>query len=228
MKRLPLVGLLCMALAAASAVAARPRPGTPDPAGKHTVEVQLDASEMPEMQDWCHKAQAAIEQSYPALAEQLIGDDYTPPSRIQLTFKRGNKGIAGTAGTKIIAYEGWFKAHPGDVGALIHEAIHVMQSYPKYDPPWLVEGIADYLRFWVYEPKAKRGSLDPAKIRYQDGYQVTGAFLAWAVKTHDKDLVRKLNSALDKGQYQEDIFREATGKDLKTLFEEFKGSLKKP
>ena len=198
----------------------------PVPVFKYPIEVHLDDAEVPEMKDWCRRSKEIIEQWYPTLAEILASDGYTPPRRINLEFKKGNRGIAGTSGSTITAYDGWFKAHPDDYGALVHEAIHVIQSYPKYDPPWLVEGIDDYVRFWVYEPSPPR-PLNPARIHYTNSYQVTGAFLAWLVANRDKDIVRKLNAAFRKGQYKSDLFKEYTGKDLDALWGEFKKSLEK-
>ncbi len=199
----------------------------PAAAAQVSVEVNLDFSEVPEMKDWCEKAKQQIEKWYPILAETLASEGYTPPRKINLTFKKGSKGIAGTGGTNITCYDGWFKAHPDDVGAVIHEAIHVVQSYPQGSPSWLVEGIADYMRFWIFEPKTPKRPLNPDRIKYQDSYQVTAAFLAWLVQTCDKDIVKKLNAACRKGQYKDELFKQYSGKDLDTLWDEFRQGLRK-
>lgn len=191
-----------------------------------SLQVDLEISEVPEMNEWCERSKQVLVKWYPTLVEALKIEGYTPPHRVRLIFKKDMKGVAGTSGTRIVCAARWFKAHPDDVGALIHELVHVIQSYPKYDPPWLVEGIADYVRFWVYEPNVKQRRLDPARIRYQDSYRTTAAFLAWLVKTQDKEIVLKLNKACRKGQYKEALFKEYTGKDLNTLWEEFKNSLR--
>jgi hypothetical protein len=197
----------------------------PVPVFKYPIQVRLDCSEVPEMKEWCERARDLVEQWYPVLAEYLASDLYTPARRIGLTFKKGDKGIAGTGGSNITAYSGWFKAHPDDYGAIIHESIHVIQAYPRGTPGWLVEGLDDYVRFWIYEPQTPRRRLNPERIRYQDSYQVTAAFLAWLVETQDKDIVKKLNAASHKGQYSDGLFKEYAGKDLDTLWEEFKKSL---
>jgi len=195
------------------------------PTLKYPIQVVLDASEVADLKDWCQRARDLTERWYPIIAETLSYEGYRPPRRIDLVFKKSDKGIAGTSGTRIVCSDGWFRAHPGDVGAIIHEAIHVVQSYPKYDPVWLVEGIADYVRYYVFEPDSKRRPLDRNRIRYQDGYGTTAAFLDWIVRTHDKDIIRKLNKALRTAQYNEALFKECTGKDLNALWEEFRGSL---
>jgi hypothetical protein len=102
----------------------------------------------------------------------------------------------------------------------------VVQSYhSRSNPGWLVEGIADYVRFWVFEPQTPKRRLNPDRIKYTDSYQTTAAFLAWAVQKYDKDLVTKLNAACRKGQYKPDLWKEYTGKDLDALWEEFKQGL---
>jgi hypothetical protein len=200
------------------------------PTFKWPIQVVLDANEVPDMIDWCNRAKDLAEEWYPVIAETLSYEGYYPPRRIDLTFKKGSRGIAAAGGNRITCYEGWFKAHPDDYGAVFHEAVHVVQSYKKPVPGWLVEGIADYMRFFIYEnPPGPRIRLDPARIKYTDSYRITGAFLNWVTQTYDKDLVPKLNKACRKGEYKPELFKEYTGKDLDALFDEFKQSLtKKP
>ncbi|HEX2972395.1 MAG TPA: basic secretory protein-like protein [Tepidisphaeraceae bacterium] len=132
---------------------------------------------------------------------------------------------AGTGGNNIACSAPWFTEHPDDVGAIIHELTHVAQSYPQYDPVWLVEGIADYVRFWVYEPADKRPKFDPQTINYRDGYQAVGGFLAWLEGKYDRDIVTKLNKACRDSQYKDQLFKDYTGKSLDELWTEFKASL---
>src|SRR5436189_2063268 len=46
----------------------------------------------------------------------------------------------------------WLKKNPDDIGMLAHELTHAVQAYPKADPGWLTEGIADYAR-QLYGPQ---------------------------------------------------------------------------
>jgi hypothetical protein len=89
-----------------------------------------------------------------------------------------------------------------------------------------VEGIADYERFFKYEP-GKLGPVNPNRARYDGSYRVTAAFLAYLIEKHDKEIVRKLNAALRAGQYTEELFQGLTGKSVKELGEEWRTSLKK-
>src|SRR5262249_35793740 len=119
----------------------------------------------------------------------------------------------------------YFKSHPNDFGAMVHETVHVVQSYGgRRLPGWLVEGIADYERFFKYEP-GKLGPIDARLARYDGSYRVTAAFLAYLTEKYDREIVRKLNAALRGGQYREDLFKELTGKTVKELDAEWRASL---
>ena len=63
--------------------------------------------------------------------------------------------------SRIEAAADWFKKRPEDTGALIHELAHVIQSYPKYYPVWLVEGIADCIGNSV----EREGKLIPLEVK---------------------------------------------------------------
>jgi len=56
---------------------------------------------------------------------------------------------------------------------------------------------------------------------------VTGAFLAYLVEKYDKGIVGRLNAACRRSAYKPEMFKESTGKDLDTLWEEFRQSLRK-
>jgi hypothetical protein len=84
----------------------------------------------------------------------------------------------------------------------------------------MVEGVADYIRWHVFE-KPQLPKVDPSRNSYDDGYRVTGAFLAWAGNTYNKALVRRLHAAMRGGAYDDELFTTFTGKDLPTLWAEF-------
>ncbi len=155
------------------------------------------------------------------------------PVRIVVTYGYG--GVAATSGagfgsdpkTPVIEVSAKYAlAHPDDLGMIVHEMVHVVQSYPKYDPVWLVEGIADYVRWFYYEPADKRPHPNPAKVTARDSYRTTGAFLFWASNKYDVNLVPKLNAALTTNTYQESMFKDSTGKTLDELNLEWLDSLK--
>jgi hypothetical protein len=113
------------------------------------------------------------------------------------------------------------------VGSVIHELVHVVQQYKtRGNPGWLVEGIADYFRWYHFEPSAHRPQLrNPAKAKYTDSYQTTAGFLEYVVKNHDHELVVKLNAAMRQGQYHRDLWKEYTGMTAQELWNEYVQSL---
>ena len=200
--------------------------GVPAAEESAPVRVTVDTSEVPDLAPWGAKARALVEEWHPKIAGILKSDGFTPPSRVRLVFKKNMKGVAGTSGDTIAIAADWVRRHPDDLGMVVHELTHVVQAYPKSDAGWLVEGIADYVRFFHYEPGTDLGPLE-AKARYRDGYRTASRFLAWVERTHDKALVRKLNAALRTSRYDPRLFKDYTGKDLDALWADFVASSKK-
>jgi basic secretory peptidase family protein len=94
------------------------------------------------------------------------------------------------------------------------------------NPGWLIEGVADYERFFKYEP-GKAGPVDPDKAHYDGSYRVTATFLDYVSEKYDKELVRKLNAHMRAGDYSDNLFKDLTGKTLKDLDGEWRESLRK-
>ena len=68
---------------------------------------------------------------------------------------------------------------PKDVGAMVHETVHCVQLYRgRGNPGWLVEGVADYVRFFKYEGGNIGIKLTPERAKYDASYRVTAAFHA--------------------------------------------------
>jgi hypothetical protein len=194
---------------------------------KHPVEFILDVSDAPEMREWAQKAARVCEHQYDMICDELRSDGFKPRTTITMALKNDYKGVAAAGGGKITGSVKYFKANPGDIGAMVHETVHCVQNYrTRNNPGWLVEGIADYIRFIKYEPGVLR-PLTPEKAKYDGSYRVTAAFLAFVSDKYDKDLVRKLNQAMREGEYKEEIWRVLTKKPLATLGEEWKESLKR-
>jgi hypothetical protein len=195
---------------------------TADDQGKApSVKVVVDVTEAPDLAAWAGEAKQLVEKWHPIITDLLPGDRFTPPSEVKLVFKKDMKGVASTTEATITVAANWVKKHPDDYGMVVHELTHVIQAYPSSDAGWLVEGIADYVRFYHFEPKTKLGPIDPARESYRDGYRTTAMFLAWIERTHDKAIVRKMNDALRKSEYSYDLFKKCTGKSLDRLWADF-------
>jgi hypothetical protein len=183
------------------------------------VKVAVDTTAAPDLADWGVQAKALVEKWHPLIADLLPSPGFTPPTEVKIVFKKMN-GVAYTAGDTIVIAADWVREHPDDLGMVVHELTHVVQHYPhNRGAGWLVEGIADHVRFYHYEPKTVLRL--PRRASYRDGYRTTAMFLAWIEKTHDKDVVRKLNDSLRKGDYKDELFKTLTTKGLDELWADF-------
>jgi hypothetical protein len=192
---------------------------------QYPVEFVIDVSDAPEMKDWAEKAAATCQRAYPMINEELKVEGYKPARLITMALKSDYRGVAATSGTHIVGAVKFFTDHPDDVGAMVHETVHVVQNYRgRRNPGWLVEGVADYVRFFKFEP-GNLGRIDAQRAHYNGSYRVSAAFLAFLVEKYDKGIVRKLNQLLRAGEYREETFRELTGKNLEELDDEWRATL---
>ncbi len=185
--------------------------------------IEIDVTDAPEVKPWAEEVRKLAAEWFVNIAQILDTDNYKPPKTVTLTFKKGIDPPAYADGKGITIKVEWIKAHPEDFGIVIHEMTHIIQSYNRTprDTGWLVEGIADYVRWWRYEPETPRPHIDKEKGSYRDAYRTTAAFLAWAVGKYDRQLVRKLDGGLRHGNYTADIWEKSTGKKLDDLWAEF-------
>ena len=189
----------------------------------------------PELRQWVAQTLEPIcVQWYPKLVAMLPSEGYTAPSTVRIVFQRGD-GVAYTAGTTVTCLSPWFDGNlQGEAaGAVIHELVHVVQQYPQgrgrhRNPGWLVEGLTDYIRWFLYEPVLRKIPLNPDRIRYTDSYQVTATFLKYVLEQYDPELVRVLNAAMREGRYSGEFWRERTGRTIDELWAEFTDSLREP
>ncbi len=167
------------------------------------------------------------ERAYPMINEELKSDGFKPPRLVRMTLKSSYDGVAMAGGGRITGSVRYFKDHPDDVGAMVHETAHIVQRYrTRGNPGWLVEGIADYVRFFKYEP-GKIGRINANRARYNGSYRVTAAFLAYLTEKYDRELVRKLNKVMREGEYEAAIFKQLTGKNLQDLDKEWRATLRR-
>jgi hypothetical protein len=190
------------------------------------LKITVDTSQAPDMEKWAAHVKALCDKTYPLIWAQLGAPGFKPPAAITIVFE-DKDGVAWTAGTQITCCTEWFKQHPDDYGAVIHELAHVVQSYHRRVPGWVTEGIADYVRWFKYEPAKRRPHVNPQHAKYTDGYQTTAAFFDWIVRTKDKAFIQHLNTAARAGKYNDEIFRTYAHKPVDELWSEFIASLKR-
>ena len=163
---------------------------------------------------------------YPTICSDLAAPGFLPPTKVLLEFDPSYEGVAATGGTHIHCALAYFRKNPKDVGAIVHELVHVVQQYPKYDPVWLVEGIADYERFYKFEPVERRPHPTAKHASYAEGYRTAAAFLDWTQRTYDPQLVSKLNTACRESRDTNAVFLQCTSKPLDELWVEYSKTLK--
>src|SRR5436190_4607447 len=121
----------------------------------------IDVSLAPDLQDWAQtKLLPICDEWYPTIVKMLPSDGFAAPEHFTVQF-RGDMGRgtpAATRGTRISCNIGWFRRNlSGEAaGAVVHEMVHVVQQYGAArrtnpnaapNPGWMVEGIADYIRW---------------------------------------------------------------------------------
>ena len=209
-------------------------------AGDGKYEITLDTTETPDLTAWVDKELVPVVQEwYPKLVAMLPSEGYTAPKRVTITIRKDMQGVAATSGTRINCAANWMRRELNReaVGSVLHELVHVVQQYGRArrtnaaaarPPGWLVEGIPDYIRWFLFEPES-RGAEIPARnlerTRYDASYRVSANFLNWVVNHYDKDLVRKLNAAIREGKYSEALWKEYTGHTVEELGEKWKAEL---
>ncbi|HMS54426.1 MAG TPA: basic secretory protein-like protein [Fimbriimonadaceae bacterium] len=207
--------------------------------------VVIDVTDFPEGQAWANEAKALVESWYGKVTQLLAtagkdpitgtkkGEPFQSPKEIRLVFKKDLNVPAHASGGTITINGKWITQRPDDLGMVVHELVHVVQQYPnsRNKPGWLVEGIADYIRWWRYEPELHAGpgrtKVDPEKAKYTDSYRTTAVWLAYCSRKYDMRLVPALDKAMRDREDPLPLFKSVTGKDADELWKEFVESLKR-
>jgi hypothetical protein len=207
-----------------------------------TYQITIDTTETPDLTDWAHQDLApVVRQWYPKLVKLLPSEGYEAPKQVSITFSASMRGVAATGGTRVRCAASWFRQNlQGEAkGAVVHELAHVVQNYglarranpqATRTPGWLVEGICDYIRWFLYEPQARGAEITSRNLeraRYDASYRISGNFLNWVTETYCRDLVQRLNAAARAGRYHEELWKTATGHTLQELGDEWKAAMEK-
>lgn len=193
----------------------------------------VDITETPDLAEWVHAELAPVLQAwYPKIIKLLEGDQADAP-KVQIVFSADMTGVAATSGTQVQCAAKWFRQNlKGEAkGALIHELVHVVQRYKhgyQRAPGWLTKGIADYVRWFLYEPQSHGAEIaerQRAAARYDASYRVSAHFLNWLVTTHNPRFLPQLSSALHDGPYNEELWMKLTQHTVQELGEQWKASL---
>ena len=184
----------------------------------------FDTTVAPDLAPWVNeKLVPVVKEWYPKLVAMLLSEGYTSASNVLVRFHDDMGGTPASAGGSFINCNAqWFEKElkREALGAVVHEMVHVVQNYgwgrrgnpnATRTPGWIVEGIPDYIRWFLYEPQTKGAEITSrnlARAKYDASYRVTGNFLNWVMQKHDTNIVQKLNAAGRAGKYNESLWKE--------------------
>ncbi len=209
-------------------------------AGDGKYHITIDTSETPDLDRWVkNELIPTIQQWYPKIVDLLPSEGYKAPRQLSIVFRKDMPGVAATGGIRIQCAANWFRGQlQGEAkGAVVHELVHVVQQFGRArrpgrnasrTPGWLVEGMADYIRWFLYEPQTHGAEITRrslARARYDASYRVSANFLNWVTQKYDPQLVPKLNAAAREGRYNEKLWEQLTGHSVQSLGEQWKASL---
>lgn len=198
----------------------------------------MDTSAAPDLSEWANNELAAVVREwYPKLVKLLPSPGFEAATNVTIRFRESmGRTPASAGGGRVNCNAEWFRKNlKGEAkGAVVHELVHIVQAYGRArrenpdatrTPGWIVEGIPDYIRWFLYEPRAKGAEIthrNLARARYDGNYRITANFLNWVVEKYDKDLIQKLNIAARAGKYSEQLWKEFTKKSLQELGDEWR------
>ena len=165
-----------------------------------------------------------------AATSELLALDPGGPGTVTIQFTDDIDTPGATLGTTIRISREALKRNPDDHGLLVHELVHALQAYPpRQGPHWITEGIADWIRYFHFEPRRGRAYYttgeDPTWGRkgldFTAGYLPAAAFLEYLRREYDPNLLWRLNAELHAGRYRDDFFARRGLADLNALWAEF-------
>jgi predicted alpha-1,2-mannosidase len=201
-------------------------------------EITINTAAAPGLKDWAEaKLAPMLAEWYPRIAAMLPSEGFSAPARCTLIIRPMN-GVAYTSGATINVSEKWIKdkINGEALGSIVHESVHVVQHFGEFGyteraPGWLVEGSADYIRWFKYEPQSHGADMVYMRqagenFGYNDGYRATANFLNWVTEKYDQNIVAQLNAAMREGKYDDSLWKEYTGKTAQELGGQWKEEIK--
>ena len=198
--------------------------------------IAIDTATAPDLTDWAdHTLAPVLAAWYPKIVAMLPSPGFIAPASFTVTI-RPMDGVAYTTGTNVVVSADWCRHEMTGqaIGSVVHEMVHVVQQYGRLGygdraPGWLVEGMADYIRWFKFEPQSH--GADIAWMRrhgkhfsphYDDSYRVSANFLNWVTEKYDSNMVTQVNAVLREGNYTDDFWKQHTGKTVQELGLEWK------
>jgi hypothetical protein len=159
---------------------------------------------------------------YPQLVDRF--NQHAPP-KLYAVLDPGYQGVAAVNMTRIILSTNHFALYPHDLDVITHELMHVVQAYHKGElPAWLVEGMADYVRFIYGVDNQRTGWKLPEFSPFQhytDSYGITARFLLWLEQQYGTSLLDAIDAVLRDGNYSNVMWVEKTSLTIDQLWKAY-------
>lgn len=194
---------------------------------------RFDTTLAPDLAEWVNEELVPVVlEWYPRIVDMLPSEGFEATDVVLLEFRDDMGGTpAYAAGNRVAMNVAWFRRQlAGEaLGCVVHELVHVVQAYqrarftnrrPRPTPGWVTEGVADYVRWFLYEPETGGAALTRRNIdraRHDASYRVSANFIDWVVGQHDEGLLQRLNAAAREGRYGEELWEQWTGHPVREL-----------
>lgn len=216
--------------AQSNAEPAAPAPVVDTLAVGDNVKIHFDTTETPDLRQWVQAdLMPACKEWYPRICEQLAAEGFEAPTDFSVTFRDKMDGVAYTSGKDVTCAAPWYRKNlqTEAVGSVVHELVHVVQQYGNQrrgtrPPGWLVEGIADHIRWYQFEPIEKRRRINWDKANYDQAYFPSATFLDYIVRNLDSQAITKINDDCRSGRYSASYWQDKYGKSPEQLWADAK------
>ncbi|MGV3614151.1 MAG: basic secretory protein-like protein [Fimbriimonas sp.] len=187
----------------------------------------VDVSRAPDLAEWAAIAEGKMRSYWLETAAILYSDGFVTPNAVHVVYRSGKDvtPVAAAGGGVMTVNADYARKNPNDTGLVVHEAAHIIQSGGS--PGWLVEAVADYVRWVTYEPQNFTYNINVQTATSHDPYRTGAAFLGWLALHYDPKLVTKLNHATRFGTYKDELFERYCGKPMEELWKEFLAAYQK-
>lgn len=177
------------------------------------IDVSAVEAKSPEIKTWALHAAEVCRVWYPVIVRTL-GAGARLPEKVTLTFVPHALAPAYyDAGERIYFDTSHVLEDPTNYGMAVHELCHVVQQYKASGHSWVTEGLADYVRFYLYETDPANGALH-AQSRYTDSYRTTALFFAFLENTSDPGIVLRLSTAMRDPATNDAVIRRVFAENL--------------
>lgn len=161
---------------------------------------------------------------FPQIVQRLSSAITAAPHYITLTdsgFSNGAVAYTDTAAGTIKVSISYMRSQPSDMGLVAHELTHVVQGYVNVNVPgWIVEGMADYMRYTLGYANSWSYFHCASSERYTSGYGCGASLLKYVERVYMPSVVKDLHNTVRQNRYTDAFFTGNTGKTPDQLYAE--------